>query len=127
MKIENKVQANIISNNNEEAVKILIADYERKIKSLEKAKKEQQNRRESEMKMIEILLDEKKKLQEKINILNHKRFKALTQTSGQCHLLDYDILAYSKIKQACAISMSNVGVLEVTESVSNQIQNMYDK
>lgn len=40
MKIENKVQANIISNNNEEAVKILITDYERKIKSLEKAKKD---------------------------------------------------------------------------------------
>ncbi len=40
MKIENKVQANIIANSNEEAVKILIADYERKIKSLEKAKKD---------------------------------------------------------------------------------------
>lgn len=40
MKIENKVHANIITNNNEEAVKILIADYERKIKSLEKVKKE---------------------------------------------------------------------------------------
>lgn len=41
MKIENKIQANIISNNNEEAVKVFLADYERKIKSLEKIKKEQ--------------------------------------------------------------------------------------
>lgn len=40
MKIENKVHANIITNNNEEAVKILIADYERKIKSLENAKRD---------------------------------------------------------------------------------------
>jgi len=39
MKIENKVHANIIANNNEEAVKILIADYERKITALEKMKK----------------------------------------------------------------------------------------
>lgn len=66
MKIENKVHANIISNNNDEAVKILIADYERKIRSLEKVKKEQQHKRETEVRIIEQLLDDKKKLYEKI-------------------------------------------------------------
>lgn len=40
MKIENKVSANIISNNNEEAVKLLIADYERKIRALEKSRRD---------------------------------------------------------------------------------------
>ena len=52
MKIENKVSANIISNNNEEAVKLLIADYERKIKALEKVKRDQNLKRECQHRMI---------------------------------------------------------------------------
>ena len=40
MKIENKVQANIISNNNEEAVKVLMGDYERRLKALDIMKKD---------------------------------------------------------------------------------------
>ena len=64
MKIENKVHANIITNNNEEAVKILIADYERKIRSLEKVKKDQQYKREHELKIIESLIEEKKRITE---------------------------------------------------------------
>ena len=67
MKIENKVHANIITNNNEEAVKILIADYERKIRSLEKVKKDQQYKREHELKIIESLIEEKKRITEKLH------------------------------------------------------------
>ena len=62
MKIENKVSANIISNNNEEAVKLLIADYERKIKALEKVKRDQNLKRECQHRMIQSLMEEKTKL-----------------------------------------------------------------
>ena len=78
MKIANKVQANIISNKNEEAVKVLISDYERKIKSLEKAKAEQQMKREHELEIIEELIEEKKRLHEKINAINNERIKYLS-------------------------------------------------
>lgn len=37
-RIENKVGPNIRNNNNDEAVKIIIAEYEKRIRDLEKAK-----------------------------------------------------------------------------------------
>jgi hypothetical protein len=39
-KIENKIKANIRNQNDDEAMKILISEYEKKIRDLEKAKQE---------------------------------------------------------------------------------------
>ncbi len=78
MKIENKVQANIIANNNEEAVKVLLADYERKIKALEKIKKQHAQLRQSEMKQLEHMNEEKRRLNERLHALQLKRFKSFS-------------------------------------------------
>jgi hypothetical protein len=40
MKVENKIKPNIIQNNEEEAFKLLIADYERRLRTFEKDRKE---------------------------------------------------------------------------------------
>lgn len=52
MKVENKIKANIIQNNEEEAFKLLIADYERRIRTIEKDKCEQEAKREYEGKLL---------------------------------------------------------------------------
>lgn len=36
MKVENRVRANVVQNSDEEAVKLLIADYERRIRNIER-------------------------------------------------------------------------------------------
>jgi len=127
MKIENKVQANIIANNNEEAVKILIADYERKIKYLEKAKKDQQSKKDGELRMIDTLLDEKRKLHERINQVAHKKFKQMLKSSDKCHLLDYKPLEWASQRSMFMVNMQNVGILEITEKLGSHILTLHDK
>eukprot|EP00347_Sterkiella_histriomuscorum_P006555 403352327 len=116
MKIENKVQANIISNNNEEAVKILITDYERKIKSLEKAKKDLQKQREQESKIIEQLIDEKKRLFEK---LTNQNIKKLNQNMQLNILESYiKICKEEDIKpEKYQLIMSNVGLIDINANL----------
>lgn len=48
------------------------------------------------MRIIDQLVDEKKKLQEKIHYTNNKKFKALVKATGQCHLMDYKPLEHAK-------------------------------
>lgn len=52
MKVENKIKANIIQNNDEEAFKLLIADYERRIRMIEKDRREQEAKREYEGRLL---------------------------------------------------------------------------
>ena len=64
------MQANIIASNNEEAIRILISDFERKIKSLENNKNIEKYKRAMESKQLEALADEKRRLNDRIFRIN---------------------------------------------------------
>ena len=40
MQVENRVRPNIVNNSDEEAVKLLMADYERRIREIEKDRRD---------------------------------------------------------------------------------------
>ena len=103
MKIENKVHANIIANNNDEAVRILIADYERKIKSLEKAKKDQQRQRELEARVVEQLVEDKRRLLERLTNHNLKHLAQVTQLH---------VLGQAQGPELDGVVVAGVGVVE---------------
>ena len=68
-KIENKVQANIVTNDEGEAFRILISDYERKLKDLENTRLEDHFRNQVLQKQVEDLQAQKSTLLERVNSL----------------------------------------------------------
>jgi len=68
-KIENKVQANIVTNDEGEAFRILISDYERKLKDLENTRLEDHYRNQVLQKQVEDLQAQKASLVDRVNSL----------------------------------------------------------
>jgi len=79
-KIENQVQANIITNNDDEALKILISDYEKKLKDLENARHEDYIKNAQLHRQIEELQMQKAKLIEKVENLSKFQIMKMSQS-----------------------------------------------
>ena len=84
-KIENKISVNVMSKTDEEGLKSLISDYERRLKDMEKDKHNTANL----LKVIEDLQEQKRSLDDRLKNANNRNLNAAvigaTGTSFQRH------------------------------------------
>ena len=104
-KIENKVQANIISNASDETVKNLLREYEKKIMDMEKEKNMDKNASQNLLKIIQNLQDQKNLLAERLVLL--KKYE--NYPSG---VVDLTKTTKEKLKRE-HLHYGNVGILHV--------------
>jgi hypothetical protein len=105
-KIENKVQANIITNNDDEALKILIADYEKKLRDFESNRQEDQHNNHNLHRQIEDLQYQKSKLIERLSNMSKLQLGRFAE-----HIPEDELKQFFEQAQSQMIHFKKAGIL----------------
>ncbi|KAL4451083.1 hypothetical protein ABPG74_021405 [Tetrahymena malaccensis] len=116
-KIENKVRVNIQAKNNEEALQLLILDYEKKMRELEQQRNEERTRNADLIKKLNELANQNSQIQQKLMNSNRKNIElSLTRTSN-----------FEGICQHCQKSNQNSGVKVEKQKASQKRESSNQK
>ncbi|KAL4490912.1 hypothetical protein ABPG72_008648 [Tetrahymena utriculariae] len=116
-KIENKVRVNIQAKNNEEALQLLILDYEKKMRELEQQRNEERTRNADLIKKLNELANQNSQIQQKLMNSNRKNIElSLTRTSN-----------FEGICQNCQKSNQNSGGKIDKQKTSQKRENSNQK
>jgi hypothetical protein len=112
-KIENKVRANIRNHNDDEAIKIIISEYEKKIRDLEKAKSEDKETLEFMKDQLQQKTMLSECLQQRLETVNRKNFQMTQPPPPPRPALRRLVTSVQEVKQRQGIHLDNVGDLIV--------------
>lgn len=104
MRVENTVRPNVVANSDEEAMRLLIQEYERRLRTVEQDKQICLERQQTEVRLLHQLLEERKHLHPRgtVESLDSARLRSLAKEDG-------------------LLFLDNVGLLEVPEALKERL------
>ena len=102
MRVENSIRPNVVANTDEEAMRLLIQDYERRLRTVERDKQLCLERQQSEVRLLHQLLEERKHRGGPVEGIDSARIRGMAGKGG-------------------LILMDSVGLLEVPEATRDRL------